>query len=82
MVLNVIEQLPSVGAPLQLSPVLAFTVTVPVGKAIPVPVTLPMTLNPMVTDWPADEGLGVTTVIVVLLPTLLTVIVVVAIACV
>jgi hypothetical protein len=63
VVLNVTEQLPvpELRVPLQLSPVLAVTVTLPVGT--PLPVTPKLT----VTAWPTGEGLGVFEVMVVLL---------------
>lgn len=62
-VAKVIEQLPDpeLIAALQDSPVLAVTVTLPVG------VVTPVTLKAMATDWKAFEGLGAFEVIVVVL---------------
>jgi hypothetical protein len=61
---NVMVQLPApeLRLPEQLPPVLAVTVTVPVG------VPLPVTLNEIVTAWFTVEGFGVFEVIVVVLP--------------
>ena len=63
-VLKVNEQLPApaLSGPLQVSPVLAFTVTVPVGEPLPV------TLKPTATACPTLEGLGVLEAITVVLP--------------
>jgi hypothetical protein len=75
-VLNVNEQLPvlELRGPLQLSPVLALTLTLPVGTPFPV------APNATVTAWPTSEGLGVCEVIVVALLALLTTSVTVAVA--
>ena len=53
---------PELRVPEQLPPVLAVTLTVPVG------VPLPVTLNEIVTAWFTVEGFGVFEVIVVVLP--------------
>ena len=67
---NVMTQLPApeVSGPEQLPPVLALTVTLPVG--VPVPVTL----NAMVTAWLTVEGFGEFEVIVVVLLALVAVV--------
>jgi hypothetical protein len=63
VLLKTIEQLPAppLSDPLQVSPVLAFTVTEPVG--VPFPVTLKLTVTACVTT----EGLGEFAVIAVVL---------------
>jgi hypothetical protein len=68
---KVSEQLPApaLSVPLQLWPVEAVTVTVPVGTPDPV------TLTFIVTAWPTSEGPGVLEVIAVALAALFTVIV-------
>ena len=68
---NVNEQLPTAAVrdPVQLSPLEAFTVTLPVGT--PSPVTLKLT----VTAWPARDGPVAVEVIAVLLTALFTLIV-------
>ena len=60
-VAKVIEQFPAAEArvPVQVSPVLAVTVTVPVGTVVPV------ALNEIATDWPVVDGFGLFEVIVV-----------------
>jgi hypothetical protein len=68
---RVILQLPASNVPEQLCPLLAFTVTVPVGFVEFVIAWV--TLNPTVTACPTVEGSGVFLVIVVVVPTGLTV---------
>lgn len=68
-VVNVIEHLPIVVEAEQLSPVLAFTVTVPVGDVTCVE---PTTVNVMVAGLFGKTGFGETEVIVVVVVALLT----------
>jgi hypothetical protein len=63
------EQLPSppLSVPLQLSPVDAVTVTLPVGNGVPAGTPDPETLKLTVTGFPTVEGSGVAEVIAVVL---------------
>lgn len=63
------------GDALQISPVLAVTVTLPVGTP-----AVPVTEKSTVTTWPTVAGLGVWEVIVVVLAAVLTVSVTVSLA--